>query len=394
MKAIESLRAFFGQEGEVAAVYLYGTYSSDQSWPDTDIEVALVFPEPIDEDAIGTYLERLSDENPLGGHPGMLMPFALNTHILPVIYEILQGGTLLVENDAAVREVFVRRAEERIAEEREALVEQAKEAVLQARNLGFGLMASNGYMLPQPPRYLDPIRIGWRLARILGAVAMLDQTTRDPERPARDTERLGQVVGWFSNAAGAATGIAKAMLNMFQVPRPPRRWEVFLPLADAHLMTTELALQLAAAVELRWSLLTGGGLVAPSGSRAASGRRWPRSSPSPVSPPGTANCPAARASLGCTEEGRVDEITVQVQPTPNVNALKFVLNRRLTEGRSRTFRAAAEAADMPVARQLLEIPGVVQVFVLNDFITVTRDPAADWDAIVSPAEAIIKTALA
>ncbi len=90
----------------------------------------------------------------------------------------------------------------------------------------------------------------------------------------------------------------------------------------------------------------------------------------------------------------MDEITVQVQPTPNVNALKFVLNRRLTEGRSRTFRAAAEAADMPVARQLLEIPGVVQVFVLNDFITVTRDPAADWDAIVSPAEAIIKTALA
>ncbi len=90
----------------------------------------------------------------------------------------------------------------------------------------------------------------------------------------------------------------------------------------------------------------------------------------------------------------MDEITIQVQPTPNVNALKFVLNRRLTEGRSRTFRAAAEAADMPFARRLLEIPGVVQVFVLNDFVTVTRDPAADWDAIVSPAEEIIKTALA
>src|SRR3970040_752785 len=199
----------------------------------------------------------------------MLMPFALNTHIRPVIYEILQGGTLLVENDAAVREVFVRRAEERIAEEREALVEQAKEAGLQARNLGFGLMAQTGSMLPQPPRYLAPIRFGWRLARSLGAVAMLDQTTRDPERPARDTERLGQVVGWFSNAAGAPTGIAKAMLNMSQVPRPPRRWEVFLPLADAHLMTTELALQLAAAVELRWSLLTGGRLIEP-----ARGARW------------------------------------------------------------------------------------------------------------------------
>jgi len=89
----------------------------------------------------------------------------------------------------------------------------------------------------------------------------------------------------------------------------------------------------------------------------------------------------------------VDEITVQVQPTPNVNALKFVLNRRLTEGRSRTFRSAAEAADVPYAAQLLQIPGVVQVFVLNDFITVTRDPSADWNAILPQAEEIIKNSL-
>ncbi len=89
----------------------------------------------------------------------------------------------------------------------------------------------------------------------------------------------------------------------------------------------------------------------------------------------------------------MDEMTVEVQPTPNVNALKFVTNRRLTEGRSKTFRTAAEATEMPFARDLLEIPGVVQVFVLNDFITVTRDPAGDWGAIVPRAEAIIKAAL-
>ncbi len=89
----------------------------------------------------------------------------------------------------------------------------------------------------------------------------------------------------------------------------------------------------------------------------------------------------------------MDEISIAVQPTPNVNALKFLLNRRLTEGKSRTFRSAAEAADTPVARALLEVPGVVQVFVLNDFITVTRDPAADWDAIVPRLEEIIKMAL-
>jgi len=89
----------------------------------------------------------------------------------------------------------------------------------------------------------------------------------------------------------------------------------------------------------------------------------------------------------------MDQVTVEVVPTPNVNALKFVTNRRLTEGRSRTFRTAAEAAEVPLARRLLEIPGVVQVFVLNDFVTITRDPATPWEAIVPRAEEVIKSSL-
>lgn len=89
----------------------------------------------------------------------------------------------------------------------------------------------------------------------------------------------------------------------------------------------------------------------------------------------------------------MDEISVEVQPTPNINALKFVVNRKLTEGRSRTFRSPAEAADLPFAQALLQIPGVVQVFVLNDFITVTREPQADWNAILPQAEEIIRTSL-
>lgn len=85
-----------------------------------------------------------------------------------------------------------------------------------------------------------------------------------------------------------------------------------------------------------------------------------------------------------------EPVTISVQPTPNVNALKFVLDRRLTEGKSRTFRSAAEAADAPLAAALLAIPGVVQVFFLNDFITVTRDPALDWERIARPVEETIR----
>lgn len=82
-------------------------------------------------------------------------------------------------------------------------------------------------------------------------------------------------------------------------------------------------------------------------------------------------------------------LTVTVQPTPNVNAVKFVVNRRVTEGRSQTF--AAPGADAPpLARDLLGIPGVRQVFLLNDFITVTRSEGTEWDAIVPRAEELIR----
>lgn len=261
MQAIQVLKSFFAQQSEVAAAYLYGRYPAGPSFADTDLELSLLFAESAGEDEIRDYLEGISGVNPLGSEPGILMPSALNTHILPVIYEVLTGGTLLVDNDAGIREAFVAQANARMAAERNTLMEEAKESIMQARSLGLAVTPASGYMVPQPPTYLDPIRIGWRLGRVIASAAVLEATTRDPEATGRDPERLGQAIGWFSNAAGAATGIAKAMLNMFDMERPARRWQVFLPIADAGLITMDLALQLGALVEMRWQLLTSGGMV-------------------------------------------------------------------------------------------------------------------------------------
>ncbi len=263
MDAITALKSFFSRERDVAAVYLYGHYAETRTWADSDLEIALLFQERLSEEEIGAYLERLSNVNPLGDVPGVVMPSALNTHILPVIYEILVGATAIVTNDPDAKDAFARDALARVEEERQTMLEEAQEAILQARNLGLVVTGTSGFVLPQPPKYLDPVRIGWRLARILASAAVIEPSTRDSDAIGRDPERLGQLIGWFSNAAGAATGIAKAMLSIFGMPRPSRRWEVFLPLADANLMTTELALQLASTVESRWQLLTGTGLTAP-----------------------------------------------------------------------------------------------------------------------------------
>ena len=85
-----------------------------------------------------------------------------------------------------------------------------------------------------------------------------------------------------------------------------------------------------------------------------------------------------------------ESVTVEVQPTPNVNAMKFRLSQKVTEGRSQTYRSLDETINTPLAKALFAIPGVVQVFFLNDFITLTRDPGAEWPTIIAQAETVIQ----
>ncbi len=263
MTAFEHLAQFFRGEDEVVAVYLYGQPAAPRTWPDSDIEVGIVFRETVGAEAIGEYLEGLGSSNPLGESPGVLMPFALNAHILPVVYEVLTWGRLLVDNDSAERDAFARRTAERMERERSHLLEEAHETILKARAFGLPSADESVRAVSHTSRGLDAIRVGWRLARVLTSVPILEMFTRDVEAVAQDAERVNQIVGVFSNASGAATGLAKAMLTTYAIARPARRWEVFLPLADAGVIPMELALHLAAMVETRWTLLTGSGIMAP-----------------------------------------------------------------------------------------------------------------------------------
>jgi hypothetical protein len=67
--------------------------------------------------------------------------------------------------------------------------------------------------------------------------------------------------------------------------------------------------------------------------------------------------------------------------TPNPNATKFTLDTRLPEMVNVT--SAADAAAIPFAAAVFAAGGVASVFGVNDFVTVTREPGADWDAIVA-----------
>jgi hypothetical protein len=263
MTAIEHLTTFFSGEEEIAAAYLYGQPATDRTWPDSDIEIGLLFRNAVGGEAATEYLEGLAGNNPLGESPGILMPFSLNAHILPVVHEVMTWGRLVADNDPPEREAFASRTSDRMEQERPKLLEEAHESIMQARTFGLPATGDPVPAVAQPIRPLDPVRIGWRLGRVLTSVPIIEMFTRDIEAVAQDAERVTQIIGVFGNASGAATGIAKAMLTTFGTLRPSRRWEVFLPLADTGIIPMELALHLAAMVETRWTLLTGSGIMMP-----------------------------------------------------------------------------------------------------------------------------------
>lgn len=82
---------------------------------------------------------------------------------------------------------------------------------------------------------------------------------------------------------------------------------------------------------------------------------------------------------------------IEVQPTPNPNALKFVLDRPVSE-RPLSFFNAAAAQDFPLAKRLFEIAQVSSLLLLGDFITINKSPDGDWDDIRSQARAVLAAA--
>lgn len=73
---------------------------------------------------------------------------------------------------------------------------------------------------------------------------------------------------------------------------------------------------------------------------------------------------------------------LRTDPTPNPDALKFILDAQLVSAGSRSFRDRILCED-PVARALFEIDEVLSVFFVSNVATVTKDPFADW-SVLSP----------
>ncbi|MBF4486947.1 MULTISPECIES: NifU family protein [unclassified Flavobacterium] len=82
-------------------------------------------------------------------------------------------------------------------------------------------------------------------------------------------------------------------------------------------------------------------------------------------------------------------ITVYGETTPNPAALKFVVSRMLTKN-AVEYKNIDQTASSPLAKELFKFPYVKEVFIDENYISVTKYDINDWDEITLEVRTFIK----
>lgn len=88
-----------------------------------------------------------------------------------------------------------------------------------------------------------------------------------------------------------------------------------------------------------------------------------------------------------------EDILVRAQDTPNPYALKFIVNAELKSSGKATITSPQECEDLPLISSMFTIPGVKQVYIFQNTMTVTHSGDLSSDLIKEHVMSVIKTRL-
>lgn len=74
-------------------------------------------------------------------------------------------------------------------------------------------------------------------------------------------------------------------------------------------------------------------------------------------------------------------LDVDIQPTPNPNALKFILNVPVKNSGNSTYKSPSECGENHLALELFKVRGVDQLHFFENVIAVTKFSYEDWDSV-------------
>ena len=92
-----------------------------------------------------------------------------------------------------------------------------------------------------------------------------------------------------------------------------------------------------------------------------------------------------------TQNMTTEPIEITIQPTPNPNALKFILNRDVkTEGKV-SFKTPQDCREVPLAAALFDLRGVDQIHFFQNVITISKFSFEDWDSLEPAVQTCIES---
>ena len=74
-------------------------------------------------------------------------------------------------------------------------------------------------------------------------------------------------------------------------------------------------------------------------------------------------------------------MNISIQPTPNPNALKFILEMDVKEDGKTSFKNPNQAKEIPLAASLFDLRGVDQIHFFKNVITVSKFTFEPWDSL-------------
>lgn len=83
-------------------------------------------------------------------------------------------------------------------------------------------------------------------------------------------------------------------------------------------------------------------------------------------------------------------VTIYSEATPNPDSMKFVVNKMILPNDSADYRSAQKAGDSPLALALFEMPFVNGVFIMNNFISITKNRDEEWPEHIPAVKQFLK----
>lgn len=84
------------------------------------------------------------------------------------------------------------------------------------------------------------------------------------------------------------------------------------------------------------------------------------------------------------------ELDFDIQPTPNPNALKFILSVPVKNVGNSTYKSPSECADNLLALELFKVRGIDQLHFFENVIAITKFSYEDWDSVEIAVTKVLK----